>query len=160
MSLTRLWHFQQLVLKNVYCRVSMEWPKIGTSWNLKNCGFSICTSSTTCSTCWDAFVATTTCFIMEIIGSTNTRCYQLLDLGWVQVFPQLPYIVVAWSSSPLPPPISSEQVRSLSSSNSLPSDPKVVLDFFCWWWGNKFRTQPIPWCRWLCMCLQSMRLTC
>jgi len=40
------------------------------------------------------------------------------------------YVVVASSSSPPTPPISSKQVRSLSSFESLTDDPKVVLDFF------------------------------
>ncbi len=42
----------------------------------------------------------------------------------------LPYVIVASSSSPPLPPISSKQVHCSSSSESLTSDPKVVLDFF------------------------------
>jgi hypothetical protein len=39
-------------------------------------------------------------------------------------------VVVASNFSPPLPPISSEQVCSSSSSKSLTSDPKIVLDFF------------------------------
>jgi len=42
----------------------------------------------------------------------------------------LPCIVVALSFSPPLPPISSKQVLSSSSFESLIGDPKVVLDFF------------------------------
>jgi hypothetical protein len=42
----------------------------------------------------------------------------------------LPYVVIASSSFPLPPTISSEQVHSSSFSESLTSDLKVVLNYF------------------------------
>jgi hypothetical protein len=42
----------------------------------------------------------------------------------------LPYVVIALSSSSLPPIISFEQVHSSSSFESLTNDMKVVMDFF------------------------------
>ncbi len=49
-------------------KVFVEWPEIGTCWNLKNYGFSICTGSTIGWTGWNDFIATTIGSIMETIG--------------------------------------------------------------------------------------------
>jgi hypothetical protein len=45
-------------------KVFVEWQKIGTSWNLKNCGFSICRGSTAG---WNDYVATIASYIMKTI---------------------------------------------------------------------------------------------
>jgi hypothetical protein len=54
----------------IYFRVSMEWTKIGTNWNLENCGFFIYTGSTI-SWSWNYSIITATSFIIETTGSTN-----------------------------------------------------------------------------------------
>jgi hypothetical protein len=89
-------------------RVSMEWPKAKTNWNLKNCGFSICMG-------WNDFVATTTLFVIETTCSTNTSSIWMLliilsklGLGYSSM---LPCMVVASIFSPPLSLISFKQVH-------------------------------------------------
>jgi hypothetical protein len=49
-------------------RVYVEWPKTKMGWNLKNNGFYICTSWTTCWTGWNDFVVAIASFTIEITG--------------------------------------------------------------------------------------------
>jgi hypothetical protein len=96
----------------IYLRVSVEWPKTGTSLNLKNYGFFIYTNSTTSWTSWNDFIATSISLIMETTCSTNiTGSTWMLSITLSRLgsssSSMLPYIVVALSSS-LPPPISFE----------------------------------------------------
>jgi hypothetical protein len=69
---------------------------------------------------------------MKTIDSANTTCstYMLITRLGSGFSLMLFYVVVASSSSPPLPPISYEQVHSSSSSKSLTSDLKVVIDFF------------------------------
>jgi hypothetical protein len=112
-------------------KVFVEWPKIGTSWNPKNCGFSICVGSTTG---WDYFVATIVGYGMKTIGSihrigSSWMLFITLSRLGSSYSSMLSCVVVASNCSPPLPPISFEQVHSSPSSRSLTSDPKIVLDF-------------------------------
>jgi hypothetical protein len=55
----------------IYLKVYMERLKFGTFWNPKNCGFSICTRSTTGWIGWNNYVVTIVGSIMETIGSVD-----------------------------------------------------------------------------------------
>lgn len=111
-------------------RVSMEWLETETCWNLKKCGFSIWTSWTS----WNDYVVATATSLIETTCSTDTSSIWMLSITWSKLglgsFSMLPYVTIASSSSPPVPLVSFEHVRSSSSSKSLTSDPKIVLDFF------------------------------
>jgi hypothetical protein len=96
----------------IYFKVFMEWIEIGTCWNLKNCGFSICIGSTTSWTDSNDFTITTVGSVMEITGLVNTTCSTWMLITWSKLgsssSSMLPCVVFASSSSPLLPPISSE----------------------------------------------------
>jgi hypothetical protein len=49
----------------IYLKVYVEWLKMGTCWNLKNSGFSICTSLIISWTSWNDYVAATASSIIE-----------------------------------------------------------------------------------------------
>ncbi len=116
-------------------KVSVEWPGTWTCWNLENCGFSICTSSTTGWISWDDSIATLIGFVMKTTSLTN-----IIGLSWMLVITQcrlgsgsssiMSYVAVASSFSPPLSPFSSKHVHSSSFSKSLTSDSKIVLDFF------------------------------
>jgi hypothetical protein len=118
----------------VCLKVYMEWPKTRTSWNLKNYGFSIYTSSTIGWTSWNGVVAIATHSIRNYKFSRYNRfnlnvVNYLIQVGF-KFFFMPPCMAIASSFSPPIPLISSEQVRFSSSSKSLTSYLKVVLDFF------------------------------
>ncbi len=129
-------------------KLSMEWPKTKTCWVIKNYGFFIWIGLTTSWTNCDVFVVTTIGCLNSIIGTTSLT--SSIGLTWMlsitysklgsSSFYRLPFVAVAWNSSPPPPPISSEHVHSSSSFEWTTCDLKVVLDLFSRWWGNKFKT--------------------
>ncbi len=119
----------------IHLKIFVEWPKTGTGWNFKNCGFSICTGSTIDWIGWDDSIVIVAGYVMKIIGIVDTiGSSWILVITWSRLgsssSSMLSYVVVASSSSPPLPPISFEQVRSSSSFESLTSDPKVVVAFF------------------------------
>jgi len=113
----------------------MEWPKTRTWWVIKNNGFSTWTCSIIGWTSFDASATTTTCYwnsVISTIGSTGLAW--MLSITWSRLGScssfRLPYVTVAWNSSPPPPPILFEQVSSSSSFESTTYDLKLVIDFF------------------------------
>ncbi len=50
----------------------MEWPKIGRSWIIRNCGFSIWIGSITGSTSYDASTTITTSALDFVISTTSS----------------------------------------------------------------------------------------
>jgi hypothetical protein len=68
----------------IFHKVYVEWLEIRTCWNLENCGFSICTCSTTSWTNWDDYVATVASFVMKTTCSTD-----IIGSSWM--------LLITWS---------------------------------------------------------------